>query len=108
MHPKEKPDHDREKRPELPPRRQPLMWGAEEGIWWKSKCHTCSDSPDNGGLSLLAIHQHCEAVGVLHAGGQPGDHDAAGVRDHLPRSLSALARAHSQLQGSKVCFSVTS
>lgn len=71
--------------------------------WWKSRCHTCGDSPDDGGLSLLAIHEHCEAVGVLHAGGQPRDDDAARVRDHLPRSLPALAWAHPQLQGTEIC-----
>lgn len=74
----------------------------------KQKCHTCNHSPDDGSLSLLAVHQDGEAVGVLHSWGQARDHDAARIRDDLPGSLSTLAWAHTQLQrNSKVCFSVS-
>lgn len=116
MHQKEKhlPDHDRRKRLELTPRRQSLIWGAQgkqvEGgtIVEKQMCHTCSHSPDDWSLSLLAIHQDCEAVGVLHSRGQARYHDAARIRDDLPRSLSTLTWAHTQLKrSSKVCFLVS-
>lgn len=71
-------------------------------------CRTCSHSPDDRSLSLLAVHQDCEAVGVLHSRGQARYHNAARIRDDLPGSLSTLAWAHTQLQrSSKVCFLVS-
>lgn len=68
---------------ELTPRRQPFIWEAqrkqvEEGIVVeKQVCHTCSHSPDDRSLSLLAVCQDCEGVGVLHSRGQARYHDAA-------------------------------
>lgn len=116
MHQKAKhlPDHNRRKRLELTPRRQPFIWGAEgmqaEGrtIVEKQTCHTCGHSSDDGSLSLLAVCQDCEGVGVLHSRGQTRDHNAARIRDDLPGSLSTLAWTHTQLQrSSEVCFLVS-
>lgn len=104
-----------QKNPQETSWRQIFIWGVqkkqveEEIAAEKQACLTCGHSPDDWGLSLLAVHQDCEAVGILHTRGQARYHNAARIRDDLTGSLSTLAWAHTKLQRrSKAFFSVLS